>query len=139
MALFTILCIRDSNEIIETQRYRNSTETNLMTGSVSTLVDGQLYPGKTFPDTDTLRSGLYVSDRFDLSENTTVVLGIRHDRHELNPRVDALYENTAVSTTVAEINDGETSYKLGGLQDLGRYQCFCSICEELESRLNLRT
>lgn len=108
-----------SNEIIETQRYRNSTETNLMTGSVSTLVDGQLYPGKTFPDTDTLRSGLYVSDRFDLSDNTTVVLGIRHDRHELNPRVDALYENTAVSTTVAEINDGETSYKLGVLQDLG--------------------
>ena len=123
-----------NTETLDTQRYRNSSETNLITREVSTLVDGEQYPGKTFPDTETVRTAFYLSDRVTLSESTTGVLGVRFDNHELNPNVDRLYSNTAVSTDVAEINDSETSLKVGLLQDLGdRFSAFVQYAEGFRS------
>ena len=112
------LVVGATQEVLSSQRYRNAFERNLITGVVNTTVDGEIYPGKTFPDTDTTRTGFFVNDRITLNESTVASLGLRFDSHELEPKVDALYQSTAVSTDVVSIDDSETSLKAGILHDI---------------------
>ena len=105
-------------EKTETTRPRMRFETNLMTGTVSFSVDGETYPNKTFPDSESVRKALFFNDRINLSDNQILSLGFRYDDYELNTTSDTLFLNgNRLAYQVKDIGDSETSLKVGYLYD----------------------
>ena len=103
-------------ETLETERYRNSTLTNLFTGATTSEVYGTVYPSKTLPNTDTTRTGFYVNDRINVDDFTVISFGLRYDGYKLEPNDDALSSvNRVAGYPLAEIDENELSVKLGWL------------------------
>ena len=103
-------------ETLETERYRNSTLTSLITGVSSSNVYGTIYPSKTLPNTDTTRTGVYINDRIKIDEFNILSLGLRYDTYELEPNDDALSAvNRVIGYPLAQIEEDEFSVKIGWL------------------------
>ena len=106
-------------ENTETERPRMLTEMNLMTGMTTNIVDGETYPNKTFPDSETKRKALFFNNRFGLSDYSVLTLGFRYDDYELNTSPDLLLSNANIlSYQINNTEDSAFSVKLGYLQDL---------------------
>tara|TARA_B100000900_G_scaffold355303_1_gene324499 strand:+ start:66 stop:2288 length:2223 start_codon:yes stop_codon:yes gene_type:complete len=106
-------------ESIDVSRPRYRTETNLITNEVNSNIGGELYPNKTFPDTETERTAFFINNRIDLSDKTAIVLGARHDSYKLNISADQLFKNVnPFGYSVVEQDDSKTSLKFGFIRDL---------------------
>ena len=106
-------------ENTETERPRMLTEMNLMTRITTNIVDGETYPNKTFPDSETKRKALFFNNRFGLSDYSVLTLGFRYDDYELNTSPDFLLSNANIlNYQVSNTEDSAFSFKLGYLQDL---------------------
>ena len=106
-------------ESIDVSRPRYRTETNLMTNAVNSNIGGELYPNKTFPDTETERTAFYINNRIDISDKTAIVLGARHDTYKLNISVDQLFKNVnPFGYSLIEQDDSKTSIKFGFIREL---------------------
>ena len=64
-----------------------------MTNAVNSNIGGELYPNKTFPDTETERTAFFINNRINISDKTAIVLGARHDTYKLNISIDQLFKN----------------------------------------------
>jgi hemoglobin/transferrin/lactoferrin receptor protein len=72
-----------------TTRPRDSTLFNETLGTSSKFVNGELFPNKTFPNTDTLRGGIYIQNEMEFADGRiTVIPGIRYDYYQLTPYTD---------------------------------------------------
>ncbi len=106
-------------ESIEVERPRYRYETNLMTRQLNYNIGGHTYPDKTFPDTETIRQGIYFSDRIEITPKATIVIGARYDSYELKPSVDELFNRSNVARNeLSYIDDSSISSKLGFIYDL---------------------
>ena len=106
-------------EDTQTERPRMLTEMNLITRITTNIVDGETYPNKTFPDSETKRKALFFNNRFGLSDYSVLTLGFRYDDYELNTRPDFLLSNANIlNYQVNNTEDSAFSFKLGYLQDL---------------------
>ncbi|MBI2214798.1 MAG: TonB-dependent hemoglobin/transferrin/lactoferrin family receptor [Acidobacteria bacterium] len=73
----------------ETTRFRDRTEIDLATGVSTKNVGGEQFPYKTFPDTTTVRSGLYVQDEWALpGGRVSLMPAMRFDSYSMNPHPD---------------------------------------------------
>ena len=107
-------------ESIDVTRPRYRTETNLLTQAINSNIGGELYPNKTFPDTETVRTAFFINNRIDISDKTSIVVGARHDSYELNISVDQLFKNVnPFGYSLVEQDDSKTSLKFGFIRDLG--------------------
>ena len=103
----------------ETERPRMLTEINLITGIPTNTVDGETYPNKTFPDSETDRSALFFNDRINISDNQVLNLGFRYERYELDPKPDQLLKNSNIlNYQVSNKKDSDFSIKVGYLFDI---------------------
>ena len=74
------------------ERPRNRFQTNLLTGAVTQNIPPDTFPTKDFPDSDTVRFGLYVQDEIDFGGgNFTLIPGIRYDTYNLTPSPDEAF------------------------------------------------
>jgi len=106
-------------ENTETERPRMLTEINLITGMTTNVVDGETYPNKTFPDSETKRKALFFNNRFGLSDSSVLTLGFRYDDYELNVSPDLLLSNANIlNYQINNTEDSAFSFKMGYLQDL---------------------
>ena len=106
-------------ESIEVERPRYRYETNLMTRQLNYNIGGHTYPDKTFPDTETIRQGIYFSDRIEITPKASIVIGARYDSYELKPSVDELFNRSNVARNeLSYIDDSAISSKLGFIYDL---------------------
>ena len=106
-------------EKIEVERPRYKTSIDVITGSTSSIFGGDIYPNKTFPDTTTERSAAYFSDRIEINDHMSLVLGLRYDQYDLKPKPDALFNVLNVARNeLAFIDDSAFSGKFGMLYDL---------------------
>ena len=118
-------------EKTETTRPRTRFETNLLTGTVSFSVDGETYPNKTFPDSESVRKALFFNDRINLSDNQILSLGFRYDDYELNTTTDTLFLNgNSLAYQIKDVGDSETSLKVGYLYDISPDLTFYSQYSE---------
>ena len=118
-------------ERTETTRPRMRAETNLITGTVSFSVDGENYPNKTFPDSESVRKALFFNDRINLSDNQILSLGVRYDHYELNTSIDSYFLNgNSLGYQIKDIGDSETSIKVGYLYDISPDLTFYSQYSE---------
>ena len=103
----------------KTERPRMLTEINLITGIPTNTVDGETYPNKTFPDSETDRDALFFNDRISLSDNQVLNLGFRYERYELEPKPDQLLKNANIlNYQVTNKKDSDFSLKAGYLYDI---------------------
>ena len=80
---------------------------------------GHTYPDKTFPDTETIRQGVYFSDRIEITPKASIVIGARYDSYELKPSVDELFNRSNVArNALSYIDDSAVSGKLGFIYDI---------------------
>ena len=106
-------------ETTETERPRMLTEINLLTQVPSFAVDGETYPNKTFPDTETKRKAVFFNDRISLSDTGFLNLGFRYDDYELNPKPDMLLQNANIlNYQIRTTEDNALSMKIGYLNDI---------------------
>ena len=103
----------------KTERPRMLTEINLITGIPTNTVDGETYPNKTFPDSETDRDALFFNDRISLSDNQVLNLGFRYERYKLEPKPDQLLKNANIlNYQVTNKKDSDFSLKVGYLYDI---------------------
>ena len=106
-------------ESIEVERPRYRYETNLITRQLNYNIGGHTYPDKTFPDTETIRQGIYFSDRIEITSKASLVIGARYDSYELKPSVDELFNRSNVArNALSYIDDSAVSGKLGFIYDI---------------------
>ena len=106
-------------EDTETDRPRMLTEINLITGMATNIVDGETYPNKTFPDSETKRKAVFFNNRFGLSDSSVLTIGFRYDDYELNTSPDLLLSNANIlNYQISNTEDSAFTFKLGYLQDL---------------------
>jgi hemoglobin/transferrin/lactoferrin receptor protein len=99
----------------ETSRPRYRSETNLTTNTTSSYFpfNDETFPNKNFPDTKTIKAGLYVQDSIDIGR-LGVIPAVRVDYFKMHPEVDQLFLNsTAGSIPVHDQEETEVSPKLG--------------------------
>ncbi len=99
----------------DTTRPRDKTETDLSTGAISKNIGGELYPNKTFPDTETLRFRLYVQDEIELADNRlTLIPGLSFDYYKLTANPDQDFQNINIDNyDVEDFDASAISPKLG--------------------------
>lgn len=102
----------------QTSRPRDNVEFNLTARTVTKNVGGELFPNKTFPDTDTLRLGLFLQDEIATADGRlTLIPGIRFDYYNLKPQGnDADFDRINTSNyKVSEVSDSAVSPKLSAI------------------------
>ena len=118
-------------ERTDTTRPRMRSETNLITGTTSFAVDGENYPNKTFPDSESVRKAFFFNDRINLSDSQVLSLGFRYDDYELNTSIDSYFLNgNSLGYQIKDVGDSETSLKVGYLYDISPDLTFYSQYSE---------
>ena len=118
-------------ERTETTRPRMRAETNLISGTVSFAVDGENYPNKTFPDSESVRKAFFFNNRINLSNSQVLSLGFRYDNYELNTSIDSYFLNgNSLGYQIKDVGDSETSLKVGYLYDISPDLTFYSQYSE---------
>ncbi|MCG8414905.1 MAG: TonB-dependent hemoglobin/transferrin/lactoferrin family receptor [Pseudomonadales bacterium] len=129
-------------DVTDTERPRNRCETDLVSNQQTCAISAfpfappEVFPNKTFPDTETKRFGVYLQDEIVLAgSKLTLIPGLRYDRYEMNPDLtDNLsgvgdIENFG-GFTVTPVDVSETSLSLGAIYDLDEtYSLFAQYAE----------
>ena len=105
-------------ETIYISRPRFRDERNLLTGAINNNIGGELYPNKTFPDSDTIRSAIFFSDRMDIDPSLSIVFGARIEGYKLETYPDKLFENVnPFGYDLVDQQDARSSFKFGLIKD----------------------
>ncbi|MEX0902143.1 MAG: TonB-dependent hemoglobin/transferrin/lactoferrin family receptor [Pseudohongiellaceae bacterium] len=114
----------------ETVRPRNRCDEQLTTGEVTCSIasypfaPSENFPNKTFPDSTTTRTGVYIQDEIVPGDSRlTLVPGIRYDHYDMEPHVDALLDGSGYIETyggyaVTAVDEHAVSFSLGALYEL---------------------
>ena len=125
----------------ETERPRDRFDTEVSSGTVTRSISAfpmgapEVFPNKTFPDTETRRLGLYFQDEIQIGDTPlTVIPGVRYDRYEMDASADALLDGTnqvaGFGYPVEDFEEGEVSFSLGALYDIDdTYSLFAQYAE----------
>ena len=125
-----------------TERPRNRCEQALATGATTCSISAypfaqpEVFPNKTFPDSTTKRFGVYLQDEISLADGAlTLIPGVRYDRYQLDPRVDALLDGTGDieqygGFRVTAVDESQVSLSFGALYDFNEtYSLFAQYAE----------
>lgn len=131
-----------SYEHTDTERPRDRFDTEISTGAISHAIPSypmappEVFPNKTFPDTRTVRSGVFIQDEISLmDENLIVIPGLRYDRYQMDPRTEDLFTGTGDISDwggfeISKFDENNVSYNLGAIYRLsGRLTGFAQYAE----------
>lgn len=126
----------------DTERPRNRCDTELSSENLSCSIAAypfappEIFPNKTFPDTETTRLGIYIQDEIRVGESgLTLIPGVRYDQYEMEP--DLNDQLTGVGDiedfgnfSVVAVDSSEVSLSLGALYNLDdTYSLFAQYAE----------
>lgn len=118
------------HELTHTERPRERCDTEISTGNLSCAIPSypmaapEVFPNKTFPDTRTQRSGVFVQDEIRLlDQRLSLIPGVRVDRYRMTPQPDALFNGyTSVESlsgfSIGNVSENNVSFNLGTLYQL---------------------
>ncbi|MCX7557206.1 TonB-dependent hemoglobin/transferrin/lactoferrin family receptor [Xanthomonadaceae bacterium JHOS43] len=98
------------------QRYeglRDGLETNLATGTTSSLVLGEPLPVRDFPNTDANSLALFWQDEISIGERFAVIPGLRAERYRLRARPDAIFTEDFPDANPADVNEQQITPRVG--------------------------
>lgn len=126
----------------ETQRPRNRCDTEITSNAVTCRISPfpfaptENFPNKTFPDSITQRSGVYLQNEihFD-SLGLTLIPGIRYDQYQMDPLPDPLLDSSGIIASfggfnVESIDESATSISFGAIYEISNsYSAFLQYAE----------
>ncbi|MAO38833.1 MAG: hypothetical protein CMK70_00915 [Pseudohongiella sp.] len=132
-----------SVERTDTERPRYREDRQLSTGNTSQAIPSypmappEVFPNKTFPDTETQRSGIFAQNEVSLmAGRLTVIPGLRYDQYEMTPQPDALFVGADIITNgsgefqVRAFDQDKVSANLGVIFDINDgYSVFAQYAE----------
>lgn len=131
-----------SYEHTDTERPRDRFDTELSTGAISHAIPSypmappEVFPNKTFPDTRTVRAGVFIQDEISLMDETLIVIpGLRYGRYRMDPRADGLFTGTGDISDwggfeISKFDENNVSYNLGAIYKLNdRLSTFVQYAE----------
>lgn len=95
-----------------TEQQRDGLETNLTTGTSTSVIQPDSFPVRDFPISDTRTGSVYLQDEMRFGR-WIVTPGARFDRFELTPRPDAIFAGDNPGIEPASMKDTHVSPKLG--------------------------
>jgi hemoglobin/transferrin/lactoferrin receptor protein len=95
-----------------TVQLRDGRETNLTTGTTTSVVTPDSFPVRDFPVSDTRTGSVYLQDEMRFGR-WILTPGARLDRYELEPRPDAIFAADNPGIVPTAIDDNHVSPKLG--------------------------
>lgn len=99
---------------------RDGQQTNLVTGSATTVILGENFPLRDFPITDLTEAGVFVQDELRVGDTGwTLIPALRVDYYRLDPDPDRLYLDDNPSSAAVGIEDFALAPKLGVVRELG--------------------
>lgn len=101
------------------EEQRDGLETNLVTGVATSLVLGERFPVRDFPETVSREFGLYWQDEITLGDRWSVIPGLRFERFRVDARPDAMYFEDNPGQVPVDLADEHLSPKLGARFDAG--------------------
>ncbi len=112
-------------EQTNTERPRNRCETAILTGTATCDIAAypfappESFPNKTFPDTETLRSGVYWQDEIIIgASRLALVPGIRYDHYQMKVSTEGLQDLSSFGYQVSDFDENEVSINFGAIYDL---------------------
>lgn len=92
---------------------RDGSETNLVTGAVTSVVLGEHFPLRDFPETVSDEAAVFVQDDIRFGEDWTLIPGLRYEWFHVDARPDALYRADNPNQQVSDLSDTALTGKLG--------------------------
>ncbi len=82
---------------------------------LTTIVEGNVYPQKLYPDTRSDLIGTYAQLKLELLDGRLTILpSVRYDSYELDPQPDSLFDNANVlGFTPASLDEDEVTPRIG--------------------------
>ncbi len=97
----------------------NRLKTDLISGNSTSVINGYQHPGKTFPDANVTQLGIFVQDYLTISDDLTMIMGLRYDKFENSPKPDQAYQNYNVANAVIkDFSDDAISPHIGLIYQL---------------------
>ncbi|MDA0687101.1 MAG: TonB-dependent hemoglobin/transferrin/lactoferrin family receptor [Proteobacteria bacterium] len=126
----------------DTERPRNRCDIEQGRGNISCAIAAypfappEVFPNKTFPDTETTRLGVYLQDEIRIGESgLTLIPGIRYDQYEMEPELNDNLTGVGDiedfgNFSVVAVDSSEVSLSLGALYNLDdTYSLFAQYAE----------
>ena len=112
-------------EVIETERPRDRCETDTATNSSTCAIRAypmappEVFPNKTFPDTETTRTGIFIQDEIVFGDSGfTLIPGVRFDKFEMDADATGLQDIIDLGFEIESTDESEMSSNLGMIYDL---------------------
>lgn len=100
----------------DTEQLRTGISRNLATGTTTTVIGPDNFPVRDFPLSTTTELGAYLQNEIDFADGAfTLLPGVRFDRFELDPEVDAVFAADNPGITPTDLVEHRVSPKLGAL------------------------
>ena len=96
-----------------TEEFRDGLSTDLATAEQTHILLGEDFPLRDFPVSATIETAAYIEDTITIGEKWTVIAGLRADRYQLNPDVDAMYLADYPGYETTRLAESDISPKLG--------------------------
>ncbi|RLA03932.1 MAG: TonB-dependent receptor, partial [Gammaproteobacteria bacterium] len=98
---------------------RNSLQTNLDTGTSTSIILSEQFPLRDFPISDVNEIGLYINDEISITDsNWSIIPALRYDYYDLEPKPDPVYLGGSPDSNIVSITEGSLSPKLGAVYEL---------------------
>ncbi len=104
------------------QRYeglRDGVETNLATGSTSSLILGEPLPVRDFPNTDADSLALFWQDEIRLNRRLAIIPGLRAEWYRLRAKPDAIFIEDFPDADPVDVDERQITPRLAARWSLG--------------------
>lgn len=100
----------------EFKQKRDGRATNLLTGTVSSVISPDVFPVRDFPVSETTQAAAYLQDEISFADGEfRLIPAVRVDYYRLEPKIDSIFAQDNPGITVAKLSETSVSPKLGAV------------------------
>lgn len=100
----------------EFRQKRDGRATNLLTGTVSSVISPDVFPVRDFPVSETTQAAAYLQDEISFADGEfRLIPAVRVDYYRLEPKIDSIFAQDNPGITVAKLSETSVSPKLGAV------------------------
>lgn len=100
----------------EFKQKRDGRATNLLNGTVTSVISPDVFPVRDFPVSETTQAAAFLQDEISFADGGfRLIPAVRVDYYRLEPRIDSIFAEDNPGITVARLSETSVSPKLGAV------------------------